>query len=301
MINNRYLLLVLSVLPVSILLLIKFTDSPKNLNHKYLGVTTSYSEKKHPLAFFDEDTFFAGIEKAKSSNGLFANSIYGGIVPHHLYPSFIIADFFNHLAKQNPDTVILVGPNHYETGNYFALASRYSWETPFGNVEPNTELIDKLLEKKVIEIDEAVLPKDHSVAGIMPFLEYYLPNSKVVPIILSRFMTKGDIDLLSKSLEGHINKKVVIIASVDFSHYLTNFEAQERDKVTLELMKNFNYDRLLLLNNEYLDSPPSIVLLLKTMQALDKQKMQILDHTNSGQMQKNNSIETTSYFSIGFH
>ena len=267
-----------------------------------LGVSTSQTNlPTHPLFFFDKDTFYTGIEQSKKENRSFSNHISGGVIPHHLFPGFIITDFFNRLSKQKPRTIILIGPNHYERGDYLALSSLYGWETPFGIVEPNEKVIRELLKNKLIKIDEANLPKDHAVAGIMPFVKQYLPDTKIVPLLLSGFMTEEDVRVLSNSLSNYLNEDTIIIAAVDFSHYLTNQQAQEKDKITLELMRNFDYKQMLSLNNDYLDSPPSIITLLMTMQALGATKMELLYHTNSGEMQKNNSIETTSYFSIAYY
>lgn len=69
----------------------------------------------------------------------------------------------------------------------------------------------------------------------------------------------------------------------------------------MELIESFDYPQLLSLNNHYLDSPPAIVALLMLMQSLETTKMELIHHTNSGEIQKDNSIETTSYFSFIYY
>lgn len=267
-----------------------------------LGLSSSsFNKPVDPLTFFDKDTFYAGIEQAKKDNKTFTYPVTGGIIPHHLYPGFIFADFFSRLSPQNPKTIILIGPNHYERGNFKALTSVYGWQTPFGVVEPNELFINKLVKENLIKIDGEVVSADHAVAGSMPFVKYYLPNVRVVPILLSGHMTQEETRILASNLKKRMDKDTVIIAAVDFSHYLTNQQAQEKDKVTLEVMKNFDYRQLFSLNNDYLDSPPSIATLLMMMQMLGTTKMQLLHHTNSGELQKDDYIETTSYFSIAYY
>lgn len=267
-----------------------------------LGVSISQTNLlTHPLVFFDKDTFYAGIKQSEKENKSFTNHISGGIIPHHLFPGFIITDFFNRLSKQNPKTIILIGPNHYEHGDYKVLSSLYGWETPFGVVEPNKQVIQKLLKSKLLKIDETNLPRDHSVAGIMPFVKYYLPDTKVAPLLLSGFMTEEDVRALSNSLSNYLNEDTIIIAAVDFSHYLTNPQAQEKDKITLELMSNFNYKHMFSLGNDYLDSPSSTAIVMMVMQQLRTTHMDLLYHSNSGEIQKNDSIPTTSYFSIAYY
>lgn len=253
----------------------------------------------HQVKFFDQQTFYEGIDKTKSAKP-FLTHITGGIIPHHLFAGFIIADFFYRLSPQQPKTIILLGPNHFEKGNFKVLTSLYSWDTPFGVVDADEEIIMSLIFSNLIKLDEEVLPNDHAVSGIMPFIKYYLPQAKVVPILLSGKLNKNDSAVLANSLSKFITKDAVVVAAVDFSHYLTSSQAKKKDQTTLAVMKDFDYKQLYLLNNDYLDSPPSIGALLMVMQNLGTTKMDLLYHSNSGEMQKNDYIETTSYFEIAF-
>lgn len=256
------------------------------------------ANRTHPLVFFESKSFYEGIAQADEYDQSFVSPISGGIIPHDLFPRFITADFFHRLAKQRPKTIILLGPNHYERGEYPVLSSLYGWETPFGVVQPNTQLINILRDTDVLHIDEQVLPNDHSVAGSMPYIAYYLPETTVIPILVSGFMTEHESKLLADALISHLSHDTIIVAAVDFSHYLTNKQAQEKDKVTLDLLKNLRYKRLFFLNNDYVDSPPSLAVLLMTMQSLHANHVSLLHHTNSGELQRKDFIETTSYISL---
>jgi MEMO1 family protein len=255
----------------------------------------------HKVNYFDPQSFYSGVSQSAQTPVEFEDHIYGGIVPHHLVPGFIITDFFSRLQKQSPKTVILIGPNHYERGEHPASISEYAWDTQFGKVLPQIEVISKLKSSGAVFIDESVLPADHAVSGIIPFVKYYLPDARVVPILLSGFMSERDISNLSVNLAQVMDHDTVLIAAVDFSHNLTSPEAQAKDKITYALMQSGNYGKILNLNNEYLDSPASVVTLLMTVNTLGKTKVQELHHTDSGQLQKNNSIPTTSYFSLAFY
>lgn len=254
----------------------------------------------HSLKYFDRAGFFNSLKLVNEEKVDSKEKIYGGVIPHHLYASNIIADFISRLSKQNPETIILIGPNHKELGEFNALTSMYSWATETGLVEADKILIKKLLDNNVVKVDEKALPSDHSVAVLMPYINYYLPDTKVVPILLSGFMNEKEIAFLSERLLSQVSERVVLVAAVDFSHNLMSSEAKVKDKVTLKLINERNYEGLLNLGNEHLDSSPSIVTVLMVMQTLDK-KLHVLENTNSGEMQDNNSIPTTSYFSIAFY
>ena len=254
----------------------------------------------HPTKFFEKHSFYSAIEEVKKNDYKFKKNIRGGIVPHHLLPSLYIADFFNRLAKQNPKTIILIGPNHYEKGDGHVLTSQFGWETPFGVVFPNGEIINYLVDSNIAMVDEVVLPDDHAVSGIIPFVKYYLPNTQVVPLLLSGYISDEEIDNLVNSLSNQMGNDVVFVAAVDFSHYLTSKESKEKDEITWGLINNRDYFNLRSLNNSYLDSPASIVVLLKVMDKLDVSNLELLHHTNSGEMVRNESVEVTSYFVAGF-
>lgn len=66
-------------------------------------------------------------------------------------------------------------------------------------------------------------------------------------------------------------------------------------------MKNYDYRQLFTLNNDYIDSSPSIAVILMVMRRLGTTKMGLLYNTNSGELQKDNYIENTSYFSIAYY
>lgn len=261
----------------------------------------------HRVAFFDKPTFYSSVDWADHANK--ANEpldlpLSGGVVPHHLLPSYMIADFFSRLVAQQPTTIILLGPNHYEDGEHAILTSLYAWETPFGLVQPNTAYIQSLLDRQIAWQDESTLPKDHSVAGVLPFLQYYLPNATVVPLLLSGATSDQELRELAEALsevEATWQGQTVVIAAVDFSHYLTSAQAEEKDAVTLEIMKNYKVDQLFSLNSDYLDSPQSISILLQVMQAWGSTQMKIFHHTNSGELTQNPYASTTSYYSLGFY
>ena len=267
-------------------------------------------KEAHTKLFFEENLFYQGVTQAKielqNNTQREPESIKGGIVPHHLFPSFILSGFFQRLQNQdqiNPiKHVIVIGPNHLEAGQNWALTSKYGWSTPFGTVEPDLQNIETLTDKNFVQVDELVLSREHSIGGIAPYLKYYLPNAKITPIILKYKTSPEQLDNLSQKISNIANNSnTVIISSVDFSHYLPAATAKRMDKTTLQVLQNYDYKKLLTLNNDYIDSPASIAVLLKTMEKLQATKQTLLYHTNSGEMQNDFTAQTTSYICMSFN
>lgn len=261
------------------------------------NVQTQTKFESNTKVYYDEKTFMKGVEYAKNQNP-FTEKVLGGIIPHHQLPGFILAQFYKGLEKQKPKTIILLGPNHYETGNFYALTSNNSWPTPYGYVIPDQEIINKLISYNFVQVDNNNVANDHSMGTSMPFIKYYLPSTQVVPIILSGKMTQDETENLASILS---KLDYPIVASVDFSHYLRSADAQQKDSETIKIMEALNIKQLFSLNSDYLDSPPSIATLLYAMQRIGKTDHKILQNTNSGFLTNDHTSPTTSYFSVIYY
>jgi len=252
--------------------------------------------------FFQADEFYQAILPNKEKNNNFSKKIYGAIIPHHLLASFMIADLFSVLQEQGPDLIILVGPNHFEKGDSKVISAEEDWETPFGILESAKDIVQNLKKAKLIETSGSILTDEHSISGIVPFIKYYLPQTKILPLIFSIETNEQDIEKLNYILEKFFNpNEAVVIASVDFSHYLMKEQAGEKDKITIKALEDFNYMPIFYMNNDYLDSPASIICLLKIMENFKAKNLKILNHTNSGEILQEKYQPTTSYFEIIFY
>lgn len=249
----------------------------------------------HPALFFDGKMFYEAVS-ASSSAPEPVGRVAGGIIPHHWVGGYLITSFFQGLAASDPpDTVVLIGPNHPNAGRARALTSDLAWETPFGLVEPDDDWIDALVQSGLVELEPPVLTTEHSVAGIMPAIKYYLPNARVVPLILHGDLTALQARELGEAIAARWDEDVAVVAAVDFSHYLVQREVAHYDAITLETIRSFDIDRLFTFDNNYLDSPPSIAVLLAAMLGVGSDEFVLLENTNSGVLTQDELIATTSY------
>ncbi|NMC35646.1 AmmeMemoRadiSam system protein B [Candidatus Beckwithbacteria bacterium] len=256
----------------------------------------------HQVRFFEPQLFFEGIKANKSrEQASVLSNIRGGIIPHHLLASQILAEFFQILGGQDIETVILLGPNHYETGESKILTSACAWQSPVGQVEPDIAIIEKLTKNEVVTPDETVIDNEHSVSGLMPYIATFLPKAKVVPIVLSATLSKEELENLIANLALVTNQKTVVVASVDFSHNLDSAHAAANDQLTLRLIKQKNYNELMSLDNRYLDSPVCIVTLVSLMDSLGASQSRVLQNTNSGELYNQPNVAGTSYASILYY
>lgn len=187
----------------------------------------------------------------------------GGIVPHHLYVRDIIGNFFNNIKSDGIDNVFVLGPNHLELGE-----SKITFDPKFD---------------------------DQSISALVPYIKNNFPTAKIVPIVLKREMSLVECRELATQL-SNIQGHNLIIASIDFSHYLPSNKAEENDIESLAMIKNKDYESILKLNSDFMDSPPSLVTSLLYFEKKGMTEIRILDNTNSGR-RGNPYAPTTSYFS----
>jgi AmmeMemoRadiSam system protein B len=253
----------------------------------------------HQLIFYDEQTFFTSVRVADTLTHA-PSPIAGAIVPHDWRGGEYITWLFRSLAANPPATVVVIGPNHDNEGYPGVLTSLLPWSTPFGVVQPDRERIGALVSQRAISVDEEVLTTEHSVAGIMPAISYYLPEANVVPLIIRGDATLEDSERLGRQLASVIASDTLVVAAVDFSHDLVASASERNNSVTLRALNDWNGAALLTLNNQYLDSPESIVALMAAMRQAGSGAFVLRADTNSARLRGDELAPTTSYL-VGYY
>jgi len=130
-----------------------------------------------------------------------------------------------------------------------------------------------------------------------------MPDVRIVPILLHGNYSSADSLKLGKLL-GKIAAddpgSFLIIASVDFSHYLDADTAYKMDDITLEAIKNNDIPAISRMSNDNMDSPPSIITLLGAMDEADTADPETAGHSNSSDITGSGYDNTTSYFTMFF-
>jgi len=229
--------------------------------------------------------------------------IMAGVVPHHGVAAPLISGFFSQAAAQayGYDLVIILAPNHSgELGD--VVLSYKDWDIGQG-LFTHRDFIDSLIASKNIHtvISHRLLEEDHSASILIPYIYHYLPNTKVAPILLNRSLSFGNTVNLFEWLNDWINhwtqesgKNVLLVASIDFSHFLTIPEAMDKDRITATAILNRDYQFIHSLNYHYLDSAAAMIIFLMYLEALDITP-QIIDHTDASEFLGFGLDETTSY------
>ena len=294
--SNKVLVFILIVLISYLLVFFSFTFKvSKNNNIKKVHIVNTHIIDTHAQDIISADTTSTSYTKEPITG-----TIVGGIVPHHLLPRKILAQFFKTLASQSPQTIVLIVPNHFERGSHPLLTSTYAWKTTVGTVMPDFDLASSLIDKNVVLTDETTAVKEHAITGLMPYFAYYLPQSKVVLVMVSNKISLTTLKKTAAQIHPLLNKDTIVIASVDFSHYLNSKEAMTHDQITLATIKKYDLNTLMTFDNSFVDSPSSLTLLLLLMTTKGNVTQKLLNNTNSGILTGKNYNQVTSYISMLF-
>jgi len=209
---------------------------------------TKESLKKQLSELFTNKDFGPGEEP--STLNLDKRTMIGGVSPHAgvEYSGSCAAFTYSNLFKERiPETVIILGTDHVGYGKV-ALFGEGEWETPFGNLQIDSELSQEILNKSNIIVEDSAaflgfMQQEHNIEIQLPFIKY-CANGKDVKIVTIKMGGRRDYNVFEKialAISSAINildRDVVLIASSDMSHknvlnidQLTEFKKIDQDVV----------------------------------------------------------------------
>ncbi|EKD46751.1 MAG: hypothetical protein ACD_67C00081G0003 [uncultured bacterium] len=246
---------------------------------------------------FEAENFTRAVDLKGEVFAKCEGKMLGAVVPHHMIGGNFIADVFS--QAHDIDTVILIGPNHYEKGSSSIITADNDWVTAKGTVPVDSDFVRGSVADKIAVAQSEVIGNDHSVGNIIPFIAYYLPNAKVAPIILKRGVPKKDFEkLLQYIVKQQKTKSILIVGSVDFSHYLSAQELEKKDEQTIKAIEDKNYSLISSFHNDNMDSPATLNAVLETMDMLGGKML--WRNSNSFKVLGSDINDTTSYFELVF-
>lgn len=235
------------------------------------------------------ETAFSFVKTEKIASG----KMIAVITPHHLLAADLMAQLYHTVGKEKYETIVLIGPNHYDLGPDQIEISLAKWRTPYGLLLADSDLGQKLIRDKLVKENSAVFTNEHSIQSQVSFIKKIFPNSFFLPLILkSSTKPEAAARLAQEIIKAAGSKRILIIASVDFSHQTNNLAAQINDQISLKAIDDFNYTDIYKLN---VDSPPSLYTLLKYCQ-LKNGQFELIKNSNSALLSGHLDLsDVTSY------
>ncbi|MFA5048838.1 MAG: AmmeMemoRadiSam system protein B [Patescibacteria group bacterium] len=261
--------------------------------------------KEYHYSFVQKEQIEEAFAKIKKTTPI-ATSTKGIIINHHLLAINLMAKIMSVASSSQIRTVILVSPNHFMVGHGPAIASAEDWQTPYGVLPADQDFLAPFVKSGLIAIDEAPFVQEHGVANVIPFIKRQLPQAKVVPIILKDNIADRQLMALADLLAQKDSDKILVIASLDFSHYLSLEKANAYDRETEKILNTCNYVAVDELNADRqpnnVDSKPTLKLFLILMCNKYKKSFHLMNNSNSAIIIGDKKLpETTSYFTGWFN
>lgn len=230
--------------------------------------------------------------------------VAGGVVPHHLLAKEIIEDFFEFIAGQeeHPETIILLSPDHFncsstKKGNSFISVDWIESATELEGLSTDIDLLKRLTIDNNIISDRSAVLAEFGITNLLLFIKKYLPQTKIVPILIPESITQEEVIKFVQTINQLSNEQAIIIASVDFSHYLSAGAAVFHDTKSIRVLLNFEESEF---ENIEVDSWQSLYAVRLFAKIRGSEKPVIIAHKNSVDFLPCDFNSTTSYFSVVF-
>ncbi len=169
---------------------------------------------------------------ARSFNG----EILGGVVPHAgmVYCARQAVHFFEHVRRsgQRPGTVVILHPNHSGYGPALSTDGHDFWETPMGKVPVDQGLASAM----GLPVSPEAQIQEHSAEVMLPYLQHFFKEGfeiLSVNLLIQQYENARDLAGELHAASKEFNRDVLVIASSDFSHFLSVDQSRPLDDMVL--------------------------------------------------------------------
>lgn len=178
-----------------------------------------------------------------------SENIIAGVVPHagYVFSGATAADFYRSIEGVDYDIVVIIGPSHQVSFQGFSVFEGNGYLTPLGEVAVATDIAERLRESHpsarfVSQAHES----EHCLEVQLPFLQRALqPGFRIVPIIVG-IAGPDDLKYMAELILAEAyDRRILVIASSDLSHYPSRGLAEEVDSITVNTVLNADMDTFL--------------------------------------------------------
>jgi len=241
--------------------------------------------------------FYENYFKQAGAVDTISEKVISGVMPHHLIAGKYLATYFEKLRGQNPRTIVLIGPNHLQKGHDSIVSGVYGWQTPYGILKTDEQSIKNLENAGMLKINDATIDGEWSISGDVPFIKKIWPDANIIPIIVKNDINHLELDNLAIQLANILPENSLLLASVDFSHYLPKEVADFHDELSINTLASGNIANL---EKIEVDSQNSLYLLMKYNQLKGSEKFNLVSHTNSADIMGQPDLQETTSHVIGY-
>ena len=222
-------------------------------------------------------------------------TIVGGVVPHagYIYSGKHAVKFFQNIKKQEFDTAVILSPGHTGAGLELSIDPHSRWNTPLGDINAD----DELIESNLFIPNDIAQQKEHAAEVIIPMIQHFCPQIKRIAVITMRnqnYKTAQEVANALSNYQSNTKKKILIIASCDFSHFLPPEKGFENDSMVLNEIMTGNIrgieERIKKNNLSICGYGPIMALMLYLKTKHNQINYEIISRGHSGEVVASNSV-----------
>jgi poly-gamma-glutamate synthesis protein (capsule biosynthesis protein) len=206
------------------------------------------------------DAVHTGVAEARASD----QPIHAAVLPHHTLAGNELMQFWSEIAASNPDpsVIVIIGPNHENAGDAQVQTTTGVWTSPFGNVETDDGIVDALSQAGV-SWEPASFVNEHAIGTHIPFIASLYPTERILPVIAKSTADEEDAVAFVAVLQHILPQNALLIASIDFSHYLPRDATETMDEETLSAIDRQAYTEIERMKSDHLDAPFALIAYLE--------------------------------------
>lgn len=172
-------------------------------------------------------------------------AVQGLIAPHagYVYSGAVAARAFRQISGTSWDLVVVLSPSHREM---FRGVSVYpgDFETPLGRVPVNREIAFELAgASPLIQASSVGHRQEHGIEVELPFLQTVIGAFELLPIVMGTQDWETCQTVAGQLWPSIRDKKTLVVASSDLSHFYSQARANELDRVVVDDVKAYEPDR----------------------------------------------------------
>jgi AmmeMemoRadiSam system protein B len=213
------------------------------------------------------------------------------VAPHAglIYSGPVAAYAYALLRDCKVDTIVLVGPSHFVGFDGVALF-RGDFDTPLGIAALDEVAAAALVAAapRIVREEPSAHGREHSLEMQLPFIRRLAPEAKIVPLLMgwqTAETARGLGDALAAVAQATPERRVLLVASTDLSHYHDARTAARLDAVVIGQISRLDPDGL----QRALDAVPDhacgggpTVAVMRAARQLGADQSVILKYADSG-------------------
>ena len=218
--------------------------------------------------------------------------VSGVVSPHagYIYSGAVACWSFYSLSLASPvDTIVIIGPNHRGVGKKVALSDTDVWETPLGEVAVDLEAVEFLASHyPLFSPDSRAHQLEHSIEVQIPFLQYFLPYPfQILPVTVWDQTLEVALEISQALQDLSLKRKIVIVASSDFSHYEPAQVAEAKDSHAISYIVSLQTEefyKVIRRENISICGPAGIAALMEFHKSCSRGEGKLLFYSHSGKI-----------------